>query len=198
MVTSSPRALVGLLAASAATLTSAAAVPVNAARDSNPGCTAASFHDFSWTIGEFVYNKSITFSTPAHQIASGNVQFNLTNPALTYPAVCTAYSTQLSDFFYGNQVYECKTEGNPGTSTTFTFNAPSSTLNINQTWTCSDEDAQYPDTFIYAGQVNLTMECTTSTYQNPDWEIGQIYSSNFTNCKQSDVTVPPYQEEAEA
>lgn len=198
MVRSSPRALVGLLAASAATA-SAATIPAKAARDANPGCTAASFGTFDWSIGEFVYNKSITFSTPAHQIDSGIVQFNLTNPALAYPAVCQAYSTQANDFFYGTQVYTCTVpEEDATTETTFTFNAPSGALNINQTWTCSDKDPQYPDTFTYAGTVNLTLDCTASYYKNPNWEIGQIYSNNSTACAQSDVTITPYSAEAEA
>lgn len=192
MVRSSPRALVGLLA-SAAAVSAAPAAP----RDANPGCTAASLGNFDWSIGEFVYNKSITFSTPAHQIASGVVQFNLTNPALAYPAVCEAYSTQLSDFFYGNIIYNCTSEG-PETTTTFAFNAPAGTLDVNQTWTCSDKDPQYPDTFHYQGSVNLTLSCSESDYKNPDWQIGEIYSSNATACKQEGVTVTPYAAEAEA
>ncbi|KAL1900537.1 hypothetical protein Sste5346_002260 [Sporothrix stenoceras] len=191
MVRSSPRALVGLLASAAAV----SAAPT--ARDANPGCTAASLGNFDWSIAEFVYNKSIVFSTPAHQIDNGIVQFNLTNPALAYPAVCQAYSTQLSDFFYGNIIYNCTSEGDE-TTTTFAFNAPAETLDVNQTWTCSDKDPQYPDTFHYQGSVNLTLDCTSDYYKNPNWEIGQIYTSNLTTCKQEGVTVTPYAAEAEA
>ncbi|CAK7210379.1 hypothetical protein SBRCBS47491_000760 [Sporothrix bragantina] len=181
-----------LFGLAAATATSVSALPhAVTARDNNPGCTADSFGDFDWTISDIVYNTSIVFSTPAHQIPSGIVQFNLTNPALTYTADCKAYSTQLSGFFYGDIIYKC-TEPSNSTATTFTFNAGTSLLNVNQTWTCSDEDAEYPDTFTYAGAVNLTMDCTKTSYQNPDWEMGQIYLANTSSCTQEDVVVKPY------
>ncbi|CAK7568343.1 MAG: hypothetical protein SEPTF4163_006330 [Sporothrix epigloea] len=177
----------------AAALVSAAAIPLdNIVRDENPGCTADSFGSFDWTVSAIVYNTSITFSTPAHQIPSGIVQFNLTNPALTYTAVCEAYSSQLTEFFYGNIVYSCTEPANATTSTKFTFDAGTSLLRVNQTWTCSDEDAAYPDTFTYAGAVNLTLDCTATSYQNANWTIGEIYSRNSTFCSQDDVTISPY------
>ncbi|CAK7199778.1 hypothetical protein SEUCBS139899_002461 [Sporothrix eucalyptigena] len=182
--------LFGLAAAAASSVSALPHTPV-VVRDDNPGCTADSFGDFDWTISDFVYNTSIVFSTPAHQIPNGVVQFNLTNPALTYTAVCEAYSTQLSGFFYGNIVYTC-TEPSNETTTTFTFNAGTSELNVNQTWTCSDEDAEYPDTFTYAGAVNLTLDCTADSYQNPNWTLGEIYSSNTTYCSQDDIIITPY------
>ncbi|CAK7214071.1 hypothetical protein SCUCBS95973_002022 [Sporothrix curviconia] len=185
--------LFSLAAASAST---AAHLPHNThtpvlARDDNPGCTADSFNDFDWSISDIVYNTSIVFSTPAHQVPSGIVQFNLTNPALTYTAVCKAFSSQLSGFFYGDIVYTC-TEPSNATSTTFTFNAGTQLLDVNQTWTCSDEDAEYPDTFTYAGAVNLTLDCSATSYQNPNWTLGEIFLQNTTYCTQDDVTITPY------
>ena len=134
----------GLAAATSAA--SASAIPAHkvVARDSNPGCTADSFSSgFEWTISNVVYNTSIVQTTPAHQIPNGVVQFNLTNPALTYTAACVGYSTQLSEFFYGDIIYTC-TEPSDATTTTFTFNAGTSQLNVNQSWVCSDESAEYP------------------------------------------------------
>jgi hypothetical protein len=112
-------------------------------RGGYPGCTAVSFSDFAWNVEDFTYHASYTFSTPAHQISSGTVDFNITNPAFPDKVSCSAYSTQLSDFFYGNFVYQCEQEG-AKTKTTFDFSRPSGRLDVNQTWTCTDEDPQYP------------------------------------------------------
>lgn len=115
-------------------------------RDANPGCTSHSFGDFAWGLVGFDYHASYVFTTPAHQNSWGYVNFNLTNPALTYPAICSAASSQLSDFFYGNFEYTCTlpADVDSATSTTFEFNRASGLLNVTQTWTCSDVDAQYP------------------------------------------------------
>ncbi len=113
-------------------------------RDSTPGCTSISFGDFAWTIEDFTYHASYIFTTPAHQVSSGSVDFNLTNPAFPDKVSCTAYSTWLSDFFYGNVNYNCVVPEGSGTQTSFSFSRPSGELNINQTWTCDDEDPQYP------------------------------------------------------
>ena len=113
-------------------------------RDSNPGCQASSFGNFAWQVENFDYHASYIFTTPAHQNSWGYVNFNLTNPALEYKAVCSATSNQLSDFFYGTMAYNCTVPDGSTTKTTFDFSRPSGVLNVNQTWTCSDEDPQYP------------------------------------------------------
>lgn len=43
-----------------------------------------------------------------------------------------------------------------------------------------------------AGRVNLTLDCTTTTYQNPNWTIGSIYSDTETKCAPVAVEVEPY------
>ncbi len=116
-------------------------------RDANPGCTSNSFGDFAWGLEGFDYHASYVFTTPAHQNSWGYVNFNLSNPALTYPAVCSAASDQLDDFFYGTQTFTCTLPDgvdSTTTSTTFEFNHASGLLNVTQTWTCSDADPQYP------------------------------------------------------
>lgn len=164
-------------------------------RDTNPGCTDASFGDFGWTIENFDFHASYIFTTPAHQNSWGYVNFNLSNPALTYEASCSAASSQLSDFFYGNLWYTCTLpEGTPpGTSSAFQFDRPSGKLDFNQTWTCSDTDPRYPITFRGYGSVNLTLECTDTTWTNPDWSVGQVYSDREVKCAPVTVgTVKPY------
>jgi hypothetical protein len=114
-------------------------------RDDNPGCQDKSFNNFEWSVEDFDYHASYIFTTPAHQNSWGYASFNLTNPALTYKATCSASSNQLSDFFYGTVNYECTVpDPESPTGTTFSFNRPSGQLDLNQTWVCSDQDPQYP------------------------------------------------------
>ncbi|TGJ86636.1 hypothetical protein E0Z10_g2105 [Xylaria hypoxylon] len=182
-----------------AVLPLAAAAPYGLGpRDSTPGCTAISFGDFAWTIENFAYYASYTFSTPAHQISGGDVTFNLTNPAFPEKVSCTAYSTWLSDFFYGNINYNCSVPEGSGTKTSFSFSWPSRQLNINQTWSCDDEDPQYPITFGGYGTVNLTLDCKETNYQNPNWQPGQIYSSRVINCAPVTLPLTPHDKTAVA
>jgi hypothetical protein len=172
----------------------AAAPSQTVARDDNPGCQARSFNDFQWTVEEFDYHASYIFTTPAHQNSWGYVNFNLTNPALTYEATCSGASNQLSDFFYGTMIYHCTVpDPESPTGTTFAFSRPSGQLDINQTWVCSDEDPQYPVTINGYGTVNLTLDCTDETWQNPDWKLGQIYSSRTVTCGKQTFPLKPYQ-----
>lgn len=135
--------MLNIISTLAALLPLAVAAPLQI-RDSNPGCQAASFNNFSWSIEDFDYHASYVFTTPAHQNSWGYVNFNLTNPALEYPAVCSASSSQLSDFFYGTMIYNCELPESSTTKATFDFSRPSGELNVNQTWTCSDTDPKYP------------------------------------------------------
>ncbi|KAI1306662.1 hypothetical protein F5Y03DRAFT_354117 [Xylaria venustula] len=185
--------------------TLAAALPLAAAapygldsRDSPAGCTAASFGDFAWTIEDFTYHAGYVFSTPAHQISSGTVAFNLTNPAFPEIVSCTAYSTWLEDFFYGNINYNCAVPEGSSARTSFSFSRPSGELNINQTWTCDDEDPQYPITFTDYGTVNLTLVCNETDYQNPDWQQGEIYSDRDISCAPVTLPLTPHDKTAVA
>ncbi|KAI0020872.1 hypothetical protein F4780DRAFT_779096 [Xylariomycetidae sp. FL0641] len=167
-------------------------------RDSNPGCQAASFGSFAWTVENFVYNASYIFTTPAHQNSWGYVNFDLRNPALAYDVACRASSSQLNDFFYGNVPYTCSSSSaadnsSSTTETTFSYSRPSGQLNVNQTWVCSDRDPLYPTTFHAYGTANLSLSCTDETTNNPDWEIGQIYSDRQVDCKPVTLPLKPYE-----
>jgi len=167
-------------------------------RDANPGCQAASLGDFAWAVEAFDYHASYIFTTPAHQNSWGYATFTLSNPALTYKGECSAASSQLSDFFYGTIPYSCVFPEGSSAHGEFNYNRPSGLLNITQTWTCSDEDSTYPTTFGAKGSVVLDLQCTDTTWQNPDWTSGQIYSDREVKCTPIDVTVPPYERTAVA
>ena len=96
-----------------------------------------------WTVKELEYNASYTFTTPAHQNSYGWVHFNLSNPSLDYEVACEGMSAQLSDFFYGTQIFSCPTPEKSGGAVTFTYNRPTGELAVNQSWVCHD-DPQWP------------------------------------------------------
>ncbi|KAI1120379.1 hypothetical protein F5Y10DRAFT_258557 [Nemania abortiva] len=185
-----------LIKAIAAILPLAAAAPYGVSpRDGTASCTSTSFgDDFSWTIENFAYHASYVFSTPAHQIDSGTVAFNLTNPALPETVTCNAYSSQLTDFFYGNINYNCTAPTGSSTVTSFAFSRPAMQLDVNQTWTCSDEE--YPVTFSGRGTIVLPANCSDYYYQNPNWTIGQIYSIHNIDCGPITLPLTPYEKSA--
>jgi hypothetical protein len=115
-----------------------------AARDAEPGCHDASTRGFAWTVEGLHFHASYVFTTPAHQNSWGYLDFNLTNPALAYPVRCAASNSRVNDFFYGEQAYTCDGPEGAGAVTTFSFSRPDGRLGLNQTWSCSDKNPQYP------------------------------------------------------
>lgn len=150
-------------------------------------CMSAGQKISSWTLQNFDYHASYIFTTPAHQNSWGYVNFTLSNPALPYKPVCSAASSQLNDFFYGNQIYDCKVPGeHPGDAATFTFNRPSGEVQVNQTWGCQEEGGR----FWAEGGVKLKLDCKEKKWVNKKWKIGQIYSSRTVTCKKVTVKAP--------
>ncbi|AEO56633.1 hypothetical protein MYCTH_2078150 [Thermothelomyces thermophilus ATCC 42464] len=155
------------------------------------GCTDLSFGgNFAWTAKAFDFHASYIFSTPSHQNSWGYVSFDLVNPADQTTTHCEASSNQLSDFFYGNFQYKCNDTERLG-KTTFDFNRPANLLRVNQTWRCDDKDPQWPITFTGRGQVAFNLTCTEEKYENPDWQMGEIYSSRTITCGKVNRTFKP-------
>lgn len=124
-------------------------VPPVKRRDTRIGCTKASFGNFSWTVDSFDFHASYIFTTPAHQNSWGYANFTLANPALpSAAAVCSATSSRLDDFFYGDLWYTCAVPNGSAAGNSagaaFAFNRASGRLDFDQTWSCSDADAQFP------------------------------------------------------
>jgi hypothetical protein len=46
-------------------------------------------------------------------------------------------------------------------------------------------------TFTGRGDVNLTLGCTDTTWQNPNWTMGQIYSNREIKCAHVDSIIKP-------
>lgn len=150
--------------------------------DDKQSCMSKGMKIKNWIIHNFDFHASYIFTTPAHQNSQGFVNFTLENPAVDRRHICSSASSQLTDFYYGTQVYTCDTPVE-GDIATYTFNRPTGELQVNQTWTCLSEGG-----YITAqGGVTLKLNCSDSTWKNPKWEEGQIYSQRLVNC--SFVTV---------
>lgn len=149
-------------------------------------CTQTSSRVTEWTVQNFDYHASYTFSTPAHQIASGFVNFTLANKGVAYSPVCSAMSTQLEDFFYGTMIYDCEIPNNSSDKATFTFNRPTGEVQINQTWSCGEEGS----TFFAEGGTKLDLECKEKEWENPNWQPGQTYSNRVVDCTPVTVKAP--------
>jgi hypothetical protein len=125
--------LFGALASSAPTTTKTDIT----GRQETETCTQASLKRTEWEVKGFKYHSSIIYTVPSHRVASGTVNFTLTNLALPFTMGCSAVSDQMSDFFYGNLWYQCS--GPSGNSAQFQFDKSSGRVDIQQRWQCTDE-----------------------------------------------------------
>ncbi|KAJ4288812.1 hypothetical protein N0V88_007139 [Collariella sp. IMI 366227] len=126
-----------------------------------------------WTVHGFDYHASYTFSTPAHQNSWGYVNFNLTNNVVPYTVVCSAASSQLTDFFYGTVDYTCTLPATAPAKAAVKF--------------------RFRGTFVVSGSTDLDLTCTDIKTENPDWQPGEIYSSRDIKCTPVDVKFTPFQ-----
>lgn len=150
-------------------------------------CTSGSMDASEWSVKDFEYHASYVFTTPAHQNSGGTVKFNLTNPAVPYTAQCSAYSSQLQDFFYGNLPYKCTLPAaNSGDEVTFTFSKTSGELKIEHSWNCVSEGSR----FKASGAANVALKCSDKEQKNDKWQMGQEYSRREINCDRVDIKVP--------
>ncbi|CAM1510818.1 Fc.00g083310.m01.CDS01 [Cosmosporella sp. VM-42] len=154
-------------------------------RSDNDSCMAKGTKVTAWTIKDFDFHASYTFTNPAHQNSWGYANFTLENPVLDYKPICSASSNQLEDFFYGTQIFECDAPVD-GDSATFTFSRPTGELQVNQTWQCLEQGGR----FHAKGGVTLDLDCEDTTWKNPEWEEGQIYSQRTITCAKKTVSAP--------
>lgn len=52
-------------------------------------------------------------------------------------------------------------------------------------------DDEHSITFTGLGQVAFNLTCTEEKYENPDWQMGEIYSSRTITCGKVDRTFKP-------
>lgn len=166
-------------------LLAASALAAPTARDES--CVDRSQQVTKWKVIKFDFHSSYIFTTPAHQNSWGYVNFTLENPAVDYKPVCSAQSSRLNDFFYGDELYDCELpEGASGGVAQFTYARPSGVLHLNQSWSCADEGAW----FQAKGGVDLDLNCHETEWQNPDWKQGEMYSTRNIDCNYVDAEAP--------
>lgn len=145
------------------------------AANCQPSCASSSM-SASLALDTFINTGSWTFTTPAHQNANGYINFDTTNSVLGTQTRCWATSTRLTDFFYGMIDYECEDD-----VTSFSFSQLNDgLLEVNTTWSCDAEGKTFQGT---TGQINLGLECDETYWQNPNWTMGQLYSSRQRECE---------------
>ncbi|OAA33574.1 hypothetical protein AAL_01039 [Moelleriella libera RCEF 2490] len=149
-------------------------------------CTRTSSLVRQWSVKDFDYHASYVFTTPAHQNSWGYVNFTLVNAVLNLKTQCSAASNQLQDFYYGNFIYNCTQFPEEVSTATFTFSRPQNELKVNQTWICPEEESQ----FWGEGGAKLKLDCKDETWKNPNWTVGQIYTSRTVTCNHIDAPIP--------
>jgi len=104
-----------------------------------------------WGLTNFEFHADYIFTTPAHQNSWGYVNFNVTSTAtvaVPFTVACSGQSNQLSDFFFGTQIFTCPVPASAGGGhsgeVSFTFNRANGAVALNQTWTCPGSDPKYP------------------------------------------------------
>jgi hypothetical protein len=99
----------------------------------------------AWMLENILYNSSDTYTTPAHHFGSGYVSFSLASNVRNVSAQCNATTSQVPNFFDGNQWYPCKFSDSalPSDQAWFKFTASAAKLEINQTYTCDGAGTLY-------------------------------------------------------
>lgn len=108
------------------------------------GCSNISENSLEWTAKNFHLHSSLSLTAPS-QVSKGAawVDFNMSNPAVPYEMHCSAFSTQLDDFFYGDKLISCDGPNqditqSSHTNASFSFSKASGTLWLYQNWLCDD------------------------------------------------------------
>lgn len=115
----------------------------------NSSCTAPSLSSWAWSLSDLYFHSSVVFSTPAHQIDGGWVSFSLASPVVDVAFDCQASSTQLQDWFYGDQWYACTNTTGGGAAgeveaeARFRYERVTGRVDVAQSWVCRD-DPVYP------------------------------------------------------
>jgi hypothetical protein len=140
------------------------------------------------------------YSTPAHlAVAEGTVTFNLSNSAVSYVTHCAASSSRGFGFFFGDQTFNCDAVPNQpvADAAVFTFSEPDGTFKVNATWVCDEAAQPKPkgggkketETMLASGSGAVKLDCLTDSYQNPNWQIGEIYSRTTVTCKPAQLVI---------
>ncbi|KAH7092571.1 hypothetical protein FB567DRAFT_576929 [Paraphoma chrysanthemicola] len=118
----------------------------------------------------------------------GIISFDLSNSQVNYTTHCrTAQSVSPFGNFYGFMWWNCTAPGAvwPDAETRFSFETAGSVVVLNTTWSCGG-DVVY--TTSAPGRVD-NWGCMSWTWQNPDWQPGEIWSNTTTWCGVGEVVL---------
>ncbi|KYK59469.1 hypothetical protein DCS_00599 [Drechmeria coniospora] len=149
-----------------------------------------------WTISNFDYRLSDTFSSPDAHTAFGSINFTLTHPGIDYEAQCSAQfseesavagSSDTTDFIDGNIRHACNVPGGiHGDTVKFSYSSSNSMLRIDHFWNCGGTRTWYEA----VGLVKLS--CEKSYEHDPEWTpaSNKSYSSHHITCAHAKTTAP--------
>ena len=104
-------------------------------------CIQTTLHDFKWQVKDLDYHGFWYFTTPAHANSWGYISFNLSNPAVDLTIPCSAQSSRQTDFFYGDEWFNCLVPDTaPADVSALSFRfSTHNRLDINETWVCDKQ-----------------------------------------------------------
>ncbi|KAK2073221.1 hypothetical protein P8C59_007516 [Phyllachora maydis] len=80
-------------------------------------------------------------------------------------------------------------------SAAFRFTEATGRVDVNQTWACAEVSegggVREVNFFNATGTANVSLSCTTATYQNPNWTMGQIFSQKSMTCGPANMSIYP-------
>lgn len=149
-------------------------------------CSYQSVHHTAWAIHDFTFNSTSVYTTPQDFNSAAYVYFTLSNFALSYRPVCTAFLTEhdSEDEFDNNQVFSC-TNVPFGDKASFSVDMRNSSIQVKQWWTCPNDES-----FSAEGDVTPAVHCTSAETKNPNWKPGEIYWSSYSVCRNPHFSLP--------
>jgi len=162
-----------------------------------------------WGISNLDFHSTLRQTSPAATLSYGTVSFNVTNYDARATTICTWTDTRQPLYFFGDSWFDCGfPERRSGPTivpalpevgrTYFKFaNTSVTTINIYQTWTANSGGSLYVNatrfvsddaniwrrtTYIGFGNATVKLSCESSSYQNPNWTIGQDYFRYDNRC----------------
>ncbi|KAF2105820.1 hypothetical protein BDV96DRAFT_607927 [Lophiotrema nucula] len=121
-------------------------------------------------LNQIHYDSYMIYSTPSHlAVYGGTIQFNVSNPAV--PVYYEVLGPSESP------------KGATG-ETTFTYSRPGNVFAVNQTYTVHGKK------FLATGTAGANLTCQTVFWQNPNWTIGELYTTTDVHCGPNELKLP--------
>ncbi|KAF2822533.1 hypothetical protein CC86DRAFT_258055, partial [Ophiobolus disseminans] len=128
------------------------------------------------------FSSYYTFISPsAMGPKAAYFSFKLNNDEVGVATDCRASTSMPLGQIYPHQRFDCSTED---VTTTFSYDTSTKVVGLNSTWSCGG-DIVYSITL----SGNVDFKCKTTTWANPDWEDGKLFSNTSTICQPSSLVI---------